>query len=307
METRIVGGSPPVIGAGRLRRREALYFHLFLLPWMVGFLAFVAYPVLASLYFSFTKYNIIQPPHWIGLANYAHLLRSSLFWKSLGITLYYTLLALPASLLVGLLAAALLNQRVPGMRVLRTIYYLPTLVPPVASALLWAWLLNPQFGLINFVLQRAFHLNGPAWLASTHWVIPAMALMSLWGFAGSMVIYLAALQGLPPEYYEAAQIDGASGWTLLWRITLPLLSPVIFFTLVLGLIASFQLFTQVYVLTQGGPDYASYFYNLYLYENAFQYFKMGLASAQAWILFLIILGCTLLLFRSSVLWVHYDR
>jgi len=263
--------------------------------------------VLASLYFSFTRYNILQPPHWIGLANYRHLIASPLFWKSLAITLYYTVLALPATLLLGLVVASLLNLRVPGIRVLRTVYYLPTLIPPVAGALLWTWLLNPQFGLIDYVLQRAFHIHGPAWLVSPTWVIPAIALMSLWGFGGSMVIYLAAMQGIPEEYYEAAQIDGASSRHLFWRITLPLLTPVIFFTVILGLIGSFQIFTQVYVLTQGGPDYASYFYNLYLYENAFDYYKMGLASAQAWILFLIILGCTLLLFRSSALWVHYDR
>lgn len=298
---------PAASRTGRLRTREALYFHLFLLPWMIGFLSFVVYPVLASLYFSFTQYNILQPPHWIGLANYRHLLTSQLFWKSLEVTLYYTLLALPCTLLLGLLVAALLNLRVRGLRVLRTVYYLPTLIPPVAGALLWTWLLNPQFGLIDYVLQRAFHIHGPAWLASPTWVIPAIALMSLWGFGGSMVIYLAAMQGIPQEYYEAAQIDGASPRHLLWRITLPMLTPVIFFTIILGLIGSFQIFTQVYVLTQGGPDYASYFYNLYLYENAFNYFKMGLASAQAWILFIIILGCTLVLFRSSALWVHYDH
>ncbi|MCL4543603.1 MAG: sugar ABC transporter permease [Chloroflexi bacterium] len=292
---------------GSLKRQEIWYFHLFVLPWIIGFAVFVAYPILASLYFSFTKYNVLNPPKWIGLANYAQLFHSRLFWKSLGVTLHYTVLALPLSLVLGLLIATFLNARVPGMRMLRTIYYLPTLVPPVAAALLWTWLLNPQFGLINFVLFWALHIQGPAWLTSQTWVIPAIVLMSLWGFGGNMIIYLAAMQGIPEEYYDAAAIDGAGTVRRFISITIPLLTPAIFFTLILGLIGSFQVFSQVYVLTQGGPNYASYFYNLYLYQNAFQFFKMGLASAQAWILFLIILACTLLLFRSSGSWVNYER
>jgi multiple sugar transport system permease protein len=273
----------------------------------LGFLIFVAYPILASLYFSFTQYNVLTAPKWIGFANYGQLFHSHIFWQSLLVTLHYTVLALPLSLLVGLLVATLLNGRVRGMRVFRTVYYLPTLVPPVAGALLWTWLLNPQFGLINYALYWAFHIQGPAWLTSRTWVIPAIVLMSLWGFGGNMIIYLAAMQGIPEEYYDAAAIDGAGQVRKFVSMTIPLITPAIFFTLVLGLIGAFQVFSQVYVLTQGGPDYASYFYNLYLYQNAFQFFKMGLASAQAWILFLIILGCTLLLFRSSGGWVNYDR
>lgn len=303
----MIAALPKPRRGGTLRRQEAFYFHLFILPWLLGFLIFVAYPILASLYFSFTQYNVLTPPKWIGFGNYGHLLHDPLFWQSLSVTLHYTVLALPLSLIFGLVVATLLNARMPGMRVLRTIYYLPTLVSPVAAALLWTWLLNPQFGLINFALAGLFHIPGPDWLTSRHWVIPAIVLMSLWGFGGNMIIYLAAMQGIPEEYYDAASIDGAGAFRRFRAITIPLLTPAIFFTLILGLIGAFQVFSQVYVLTQGGPDYASYFYNLYLYQNAFQFFKMGLASAQAWILFVIILACTLLLFRSSGGWVNYER
>lgn len=304
-----VSNLPTTVGiqGGVRRRREIFWFYLFILPWIVGFLAFIAYPVVASLYFSFTRYDVISAPKWVGLANYSSLLHSHLFFRSLAVTVYYTVLAVPGSLFLGLAAASLLNMRIRGMRFFRTIYYLPTLVPAVAGALLWEWLLNPQFGLINFALHRFFGIQGPNWLGSQAWVIPAIVLMSLWGFAGSMVIYLAAMQGLPQVLYEAARIDGGGGAVLFRRITFPLLTPVIFFTLILGVIGSFQIFTQVYVLTQGGPHYASYFYNLYLYQNAFQFFKMGLASAQAWILFVLILLLTLAMFKTSGSWVRYDR
>lgn len=291
----------------RLGRTESVYFHILISPWLMGFLIFTLYPVAASLYYSLTRFNVINPPKWIGLSNYIQLFHDNLFYQSLFVTVYYIVLQVPITIMVSLAVASLLNLRIPGMRIFRAMYYLPTLTPAVANALLWTWLLNPQFGLLNVALYFLFHVQGPEWLVSRHWVIPALVLMGTWGFGGTMVIYLAALQGIPREFLEAAAIDGATSWRRYTRIVLPLLSPAIFFTLILGIIGSFQIFTQPYILTGGGPDYASYFYNLYLYQNAFEYYKMGMASAQAWILFVIILVFTIVLLKFGEQWIHYER
>lgn len=279
--------------------------YLFLAPWLIGLVLFTLGPVLATLYLSFTDYRVLSPPRWVGLENYKELFTDlETFWPSLGNTVFL-FLELPLALFVGLALALLLNQKLAGMPLFRTIFYLPSLVPTVASAMLWLWLLNPEHGLINEAL-RALHLPTPTWLSSPTWAKPAVILMDLWGVGGGMVIYLAALQGIPQDYYEAAELDGANGWQKLRHITLPSLSPVIFFNLILGVIGTFQYFTQTYLMTKGGPDKSTLFYALYLYQNAFEFFRMGLACAMAWVLFLLTLLATFLVFKSSARWVYYE-
>ncbi len=291
---------------GALRRSEALWFYIFVAPWMVGFLLLVAGPMLASLFLSFTEYQVVSPPQWVGLGNYRSLLADKLFLQSLKVTAYYTLLSVPLSVFFAIVIALLLNQRIPLVSLWRTVYYLPSITPGVAVALMWSWIFQPNFGLVNVTLYSLFGIQGPRWLLDTQWVIPTFVIMSLWGFGGPMLIYLAAMQGVPSQLYEAAEIDGATRIQMMYKITIPLITPVIFFNLVMNLISSFQVFTNAYVITQGGPNYASYFYVLYLFQNAFQYFRMGFASAQAWILFVIVMTLTLLAFRSQRYWVYYE-
>jgi multiple sugar transport system permease protein len=269
-----------------------------------------------SIYYSFCRFDAITQPHWAGLENYQTLLtKDPLFWKSLWITFYMVIFGLPSALLFSLFLAILLNQKIKGQAFYRTIFYLPSITPVVASSILWMWLLNPQVGLINYVLHPI--LNGinavthlslavPGWLSDPAWSKPALVLMGLWGVGNTVIIFLASLQEVPEELYEAALIDGAGAWRKLWHITLPLISPVIFFNLVMGIIGYFQYFTQVWVMTRGGPSDSTTFYALYLFNNAFLFFKMGYASAMAWILFAITLVCTLIVFRTSSKWVYYS-
>ncbi|BCX05577.1 MAG: spermidine/putrescine ABC transporter permease [Candidatus Roseilinea sp.] len=285
--------------------RRTLRGLAFCSPWIIGFLLFSVFPILSSLYFSFHDYSVLQPPSWTGLSNYVNLLTDdSLFWKSLGNTLFY---AIGATLIGGVLAislALLLNSNVRGLAVYRTIFYVPVIVPVVASTIIWLWLFNPQIGLLNYLFS---FLGIPPipWLTDPRWSKPALILMSLWGVGNSVVIFLAGLQDIPRELYEAAELDGASSWQKTRFVTLPMLSSVVFFNLIIGLIAGFQVFTQAYVMTSGGPADSTLFYALYLYNNAFQFFKMGYASAQAWILFLLIVACTAFIFRTSSRWVYY--
>ena len=293
-----------------LAQRESAWAYTFIAPWIIGFLIFTLGPMLASLYFSFTDYNIIDPPTFSGLSNYQQLLFSDpLFWHSLRRTLYFAALALPLGLLFGFFIAILLNQDIPGVNLWRTLYFLPSVISGVAIALLWMRIFNPRVGFLNPFLQNVLGIkNPPGWLQDPDWAIPALVIMSLWGVGGSMIIYLAGLQGIPTTLYEAARIDGATSPQRFWNVTLPLMTPVIFYNLVMGLIGAFQYFTEVYVATsgQGGPARATLVYNLYLYQNAFKFFEMGYASAMAWVLFLIILTVTLLVFRSSPMWVFYE-
>jgi len=290
-----------------MSRREAAWAYFFISPWIVGFIIFTIGPMLASLYYSFTKYNIISPPQWTGLANIRDLLRDPLFWKSMQVTVYYAALALPLGLLLGFFLAILLNQKIPGVNVWRTIYYLPSVIAGVAVALLWIRIFNPKIGILNPFLAK-FGIQGPGWLNDPKWAMPALVIMSLWGVGGGMIIYLAGLQGVPTTLYEAAKVDGASLWQRFWHVTLPMVTPVIFYNLVMGMIGAFQYFTVVYVATggSGSPARATLFYNLYLYQNAFKYFEMGYASTMAWILFLIVMALTILVFRSSAVWVYYE-
>jgi multiple sugar transport system permease protein len=288
-------------------RREYLMCYLFMGPALLGFLVFTLGPMFASLYYSLCDYEIVLPPRWIGLENYRRLFFvDELPMHALGVTAYYSFVGVPLRLVAQMLVAILLNRALAGRTVFRTVLYMPSIVSGVALSLLWIWLLNPEFGLINHLLWTLFRIEGPRWLSSPQWVIPAFILMSMWGIGGGIVICLAGLQSIPEEQYEAAELDGAGGWKKLLYVTIPFMSPVLFFNLVMGIIGSFQVFTQSYVMTSGGPSNASLFYVLYLYWNAFNYFRMGFASALAWVLFAVIMLLTLSIFRSSSVWVYYE-
>ncbi len=279
---------------------------LFASPWIVGFLVFTAYAIAASFYYSLCRYDILSPPQWIGLKNYHRLLISDdVFRRSLWNTLYMVIFGLPIGLAASLGLSLLLNLKVKGMALYRTIFYIPSLVPAVALATLWMWLLNTDIGLVNVMLGK-IGIAGPGWLTDPSWAKPALILMGLWGVGGSAIIYLAGLQGIPDHLYEAAELDGAGMIQKFRHVTLPMISPVIFFNLIMGLIGSFQYFTQVYIMTNGGPQESTLFYALYLFNRAFVDLKMGYASAMAWLLFVITLVCTLLVFKTSARWVYYE-
>ena len=281
--------------------------YAFIAPWLIGFLLFTAGPFLASIYFSFTRYNVVTPPVWVGTANYEALFQQDpLFWKSLGVTFRYALVAVPLGVVIAVILALFLNLNIKGIAVYRTIFFLPSIVPTVATSMIFLWILNPQIGLINGLL-RSFGIIGPAWLADPNWAPWTLVFMALWGVGGSMVIYLAGLKDIPTYLYEAAILDGASAYRRMRLITLPLLTPVIFFNVVMGCIGAFQTFTQAFILTQGGPEDSTQFYALYLFNRAWRYGDMGYASAMAWILFAIVAVVTSLLFRSQKRWVHYGN
>ncbi len=290
---------------GMNSRREAIVAYLFLSPWLIGFLVFLAGPMIASLYFSFTDYNVMSPPRWIGLANYTRMFTDDLFFKSLDVSARYTLLSVPLGIGASLAIALLLNQEIVGRGIFRLIFYLPSIISGVAVATVFAWIFNYRFGVLNYLLSL-IGIAGPNWLGHPRWALWAFVLMSLWGVGGNVVIFLAALQGVPRALYEAAELDGATDAQRFWRITLPLISPAVLFVSITGIIYTFQTFTQAFVLTQGGPANATLFYLYYLYKNAFTWFEMGYASALAWVLFLIIIICTLLLLRTSSNWVYYE-
>lgn len=286
-------------------RKEALEGLVCLLPWIFGFLAFTAGPLLYSAYISFTDYPILQTPKWVGLENYVSMFNDDLFWKSLRVTALYTLVAVPGGVIIGYVMALLLNQQILGLSFWRTAYYVPAVVPAVATSYLWAWMFNPDFGVINGFLVR-LGMDPPKWFGSEQWVLPAFIIMSLWAAGGGLVLYLAALQGVPTTLYDAAKVDGANAWHRLRHVTLPMTSPMILFTFLTGLIGSFQVFTAGFLITNGGPNNASLFYVLYLYRVGWRYFKMGYASALGWVLFAIILVLTLLTLRASGRLVYYE-
>jgi multiple sugar transport system permease protein len=295
-------------GMSALRRREEIEGYLWITPWILGFTIFVAGPMIASFYLSFNSYAIVSPPKFIGIKNYVQIFTvDKLFWGSLGRTAYYAFVNVPVGMTLSLLAAVLLNQHLKFTVLFRTLFFLPSLTPIVASALLWQWLLHPEVGLVNFTLWQ-FRIQGPGWLGDPDWAIPSLILIALWmGVGGNrMIIFLAGLQSAPQELYDAAEVDGAGLWQRFWNITIPLLTPTIFFNLVLGIIGSFSVFAMAFVTTSGGPNYATYFYNLHLYNQAFQYFEMGYASALAWIFFVVMLTFTYIQFRLSSRWVYYE-
>lgn len=292
----------------RYQAKYALWGYLFLLPWLVGLIVFIVGPMIASLYLSLTEYDILSAPTFVGLANYHQAFFSDpQFWPSILRTLEYGVLTVPLGLLGSLLLAILLNRQIRGIGAFRTFFFLPSLTPTAALALLWIWLFDPNFGVVNEVL-RAVGLPGPGWFASPQWALPAVALTTLWASWGgsTMLIFLAGLQGVDRSLLEAADIDGAGRWRKFWSVTLPLISPTMFFNFILGMIAALQVFTVAYVATEGGPNYATWFYALHLYNQAFKYFQMGYGSALAWLFVLILLIFTGIQLRFSRTWVHYD-
>jgi multiple sugar transport system permease protein len=288
-----------------LRRREALNFYLFTSPWLVGFLIFVLFPIGFSLYLSFTEYNVVTPPRFIGGDNYVKLVEDPLFWKSLSNTVIYTVLHLPLSLILSLILALLLSRDLRGAAAFSGIYYLPSIIPIVSTSLMWMWVFNLKWGILNIML-RATGLKAIPWLGSEFWAKPALVVMSLWWVGTNMVIYLASLKDVPPELYEASEVDGASAWTKFWRITLPLISPTILFTMIIGVIGSFQVFAQADIMTEGGPQDATLFLVLYLYNSAFRWLRMGYSSTLAWALFVIVLVMTIVILKLSSRQVYYE-
>ncbi|MGQ9552699.1 MAG: carbohydrate ABC transporter permease [Anaerolineae bacterium] len=276
-----------------------------IVPWLVGFLLFTAGPMLASIWLSATNYEILRPISFIGGANFAKAIRDPLFSKSLWNTAFYTALYVPLHLLTALLTAMLLNVRVHGLGVYRVIFYVPSIMPSVANAFLWMWIFNPNYGLANALLHT-LGLPPQKWLFDEALAKPSFVIMGLWGLGSAMIVFLAGLQGIDPVLYEASEIDGATWWSKFWDITLPMLTPVIFFNLTMGIIGSFQVFTTAFIATGGGPNNATLFYVLYIYRQGWEFAKMGYASALAWVLFVIILAVTILQFRVAGRWVYYE-
>lgn len=295
-----------------MKRKEALWFYLLVLPWVFGFVALTLGPMIYSLFLSLTDWDLFTPPQFVGLNNYIRLFsKDKVFWKTVFNTLYYAFISVPLGMLFSLLIVYFLTKPVKGSTIYRTLYYIPATVPAVASALLFKWLLAPDAGMINRFLA-IFGVDGPAWLLDPVWVKPALILMSLWTVGVNITLLMAGTKSIPTEFYEAAELDGASYTARYFRITLPLLTPVIFFNLVNGLIVALQVFTQIYIMTgsggatMGGPNNASMMIVPYLFNNGFRFYKMGYASAIAWLLFVLVLILTLLVFRSSNAWVHYE-
>jgi multiple sugar transport system permease protein len=289
-----------------MARREAMEGYLSLTPWMIGFVAFTAIPIVISIVLSFTQWAISTPPRWVGLANYTRMFTDDpLFWQALKATLGYVAISLPLKLVFGLGLALLLNLKVPGMNIFRTVFYIPAVISGVAVSLMWIWLLQPDTGVVNTLLGFA-GIQGPKWFWDPQWALASIALMSVWRVGGAAIIYLAGLQNVPVQLYEAAEMDGANAWYRFWRITLPLLTPTIFFQLIIELIDSFKVFTEAFVITQGGPLKTTYFYLLYFYEEAFQNSNMGYASALALVLTAVILAATIFVNQTSKRWVYYE-
>ncbi|HEY3111885.1 MAG TPA: sugar ABC transporter permease [Chloroflexota bacterium] len=295
-------------GISRLRRRHIAEGYLYLTPWLIGYVVFTAGPVLASLGLSFTSYNLISPPTFVGFANFVEAFtRDQQFWPSLERTFRYAVVSVPLGIVGSLAVALLLNLRVRGTTFFRTLFFMPSLVPIVASAVLWAWLLQPEWGLVNLAIFELTGQPGPRWFQAPEWAMPGLISLALWTSVGGtrMIIFLAGLQGVPQELYDAASIDGANRWQRFRNVTLPLITPTVFFNLVLGIINALQVFTVVFVVTGGGPAYATWVYALHIYKQAFSYFSMGYASALAWVFLLIILALTWLQFKISRRWVYY--
>jgi len=287
------------------RMRDNIAGFLFISPWLIHFFGLIAFAMAFSLGISLTETDLLTGYKFVGFQNYARMWDDPLFWKSFWVTAYYTFALVPTSIVVALAIALLMNQKVAGIGVWRTLFYLPSLVQGVAVAVLWGFVLNPRFGLLNAGL-RALGIEGPRWLFSEEWAVPGLIIMGLWGAGGAMLLYLAGLQGIPTQLYEAAEIDGASPLRRFWHITIPMLTPTIYFNVLINIIASFQVFTQSYVMTSGGPNNATLTQVLYLYRQGFTNFQFGYASALAWALFLLIMVFTVLVVRSSESWVYYE-
>lgn len=290
-----------------MQSHEAKWGYIFLLPWLVGLIVFWIGPIIASAWFSLMEYDVLSPPQWIGLDNYVRAFTGDKqFWPSLLRTFNYSIAVVPLTIFGSLFLAVLLNQKLKGTNIFRTIFFLPHLTPAVALAVLWIWLLHPSIGPVNILLE-AVGINGPGWLTSKDWAMEALILISLWAGVGgnTMLIFLAGLQGVPQELLEAAEIDGAGRWAKFRNVTLPMISPTLLFNLILGVIGALKVFTLAFVATAGGPSYSTWFFALHIYNQAFAYFRMGYGSALAWIFVLILLAFTYLQLYSSKRWVYY--
>lgn len=290
------------------RRREALSGYLFISPWLIGFIVFFVGPIITSLILSFTSWNIVGSPDFVGLKNYVDIFTTDArFAKAVQVTLTYSIFYLPLEVICGIGLALLMNQKLRGVGIFRTLFYMPYVVPQVAAALVWVWMLNARYGVVNSIMSW-FGVTGPNWLGNPATVLPSMILIALWGVGGSSIIYLAGLQNIPAAFYEAARVDGANRLQSFFRITLPMLSPTIFFQVVLGLIGVFQTFTPAFIAAgeTGGPLQAGLFYMLYIYNRGFVNLRMGYASALAWIMTAFILFVTIMVLRSSRYWVYYE-
>lgn len=286
-------------------RRESWLGWMFVSPWVIGFAVFSIYPIVASLYFAFCDYSVLRPPIFTGLDNFNTLFHDDVFWTSLWNTVYFTAIYLPLSLVLALGLAMLLNTKVKGLALYRTIFYLPSLLPLVATAVLFLWVFDADHGIANNLLA-AVGIGGPQWLTDTAWSKITIILLSLWGVGNTMIIYLAGLQEVPQSLYEAAEVDGAKAWSKTWAVTLPMISPILFFNLVMGIVGCFQIFTVPYVMFPGGaPARSTYFYTAYLYDNAFRFHNMGYACAMGWIMFVIIVSLTLISQRMTEKHVYY--
>jgi len=288
-----------------MRRKEGRAGFLFALPWLFGLVAFMFYPLLMSLYYSFCDYSALRAPVWIGAGNYSELVHDEVFWTCVKNTVLYACVSLPLSMVIAIGLAMLLNTNVKGMAIYRTIFFIPSLVPMVSLAMLWLWILNGDYGVLNTALAH-IGIKGPDWLGDATWTKPALILMSVWGVGNAMLIYLASLQDVPTSLLEASELDGANAWQRTRNVTLPMISPVIQFNMVMGIIGSLQVFAIPFVMFPGGkPARSTYFYAMYLYDNAFNYSRMGYASAMGWILFVVILLLTLIALKLSNKHVHY--
>ena len=290
----------------KLALQEEHAAYLFLLPWLLGFLFLLLFPILASIFLSFTKWNLLNPPVWVGLENYQDMFKDRDFYNSMGVTLKFILISVPIYSVTALGLSLLLNQKLKGIYAFRSVMFMPSVIAGTAVAVMFAMLLNPDAGVINQGLRAIGIANPPRWLASTDWAVPAVVLMGLWGIGGGTIIYLAGLQNIPPQLYEAAEIDGANEYQKFWTITLPLLTPTIFFSLITGLIGAFQVFEAAYVLGNRARRGALNFYLLNLYNEGFRESRFGYASALAWVLVIISAIAIVIIFRTSERWVYYE-
>jgi multiple sugar transport system permease protein len=280
-------------------------FMIFISPWLIGFVLLTIIPMITSFFISFTEWDILTDAKFVGFDNYKDVFQDPLFYKSLRVTLVFTALSVPINVVLSLLVAILLNSNIKCINLYRTIYYLPAVVSGVVVSLLWSWIFNSEFGLLNNFLLK-FGIEGPRWLADEFWVMPAMVIMSAWGIGGGIIMYLSGLQGIPAYLYESARLDAANWWTRLTKITIPSMSPVLFFTTLTSIIGSLQTFTSAYVMTNGGPNNQTLFYAYYIYKHAFTWRQMGKASALAWLLFFIIMGLTVVFVKFSKNKVYYE-
>ncbi len=287
------------------RKKDTIKFFLFISPWIIGFLLFILIPMGMSLYYSFTDWDVLTKESFVGMANYAGLFQDPLFYKSLQVTGVYTLITVPLNVFLSLMTAILLNMEGRFMVFFRTLYYIPAVLSAVVVAILWQWIFNSKYGLLNDVLAK-FGIEGPRWLSDPQWVMPALVIMSIWGIGGGIIMYLAGLQAVPKDLYEAATLDGARFWKKLFHITIPSMSPIILFTFLTSLIATLQTFSQAYIMTSGGPNHATLFYAYYLYQNGVVYKKMGKACAMAWLFFIAVMLLSLVVLKVSGKVVYYE-